>query len=67
MAFSFVALSSFAENSLSPTQSRWARERAENCLWALGIEEFKTERRTYFARELVTKTINLESTKRIGK
>ncbi|CAH0343680.1 hypothetical protein RHI9324_05417 [Rhizobium sp. CECT 9324] len=36
-----VALMSFSRHSLSPTQSTWARERAGNCLWALGIEEFE--------------------------
>lgn len=37
----FVALVSFSRHSLSPTQSTWARERAGNCLWALGIDEYE--------------------------
>ncbi len=36
-----VALMSFSKHSLSPTQTRWARDAAGNCLWALGIEEFE--------------------------
>ncbi len=65
LSFCFVALTAFSENALSPTQKRWARERAENCLWALGIPEFKTDRATYSARELeeATTTLDLEATK----
>ncbi len=65
LSFCFVALTAFSENALSPTQKRWARERAENCLWALGIPEFKTDRATYTARELeeAMTTLDLEATK----
>lgn len=65
LSFCFVALAAFSENAIGPTQSKWARERAENCLWALGIAEFKTDRGTYKARELedVTTTIDLKATK----
>lgn len=65
LSFSFVALTAFSENALSPTQKRWARERAENCLWALGIPEYKTDRATYTARELeeAMTTLDLEATK----
>ena len=61
----FVALTAFSENALSPTQKCWARQRAENCLWALGIAEFKTDRATYTARALEesTRTLDLEATK----
>lgn len=64
-AFCFVALTAFSENALSPTQRRWARERAENCLWALGIAEYKTDRGTYNARELEEPmtTLDLQVTK----
>ena len=41
LAACFVALVSFSENALSPTQKTWAKERAENCLWALSIESHK--------------------------
>jgi hypothetical protein len=62
----FVALTAFSENALSPTQKRWARQRAENCLWALGIAEFKTDRATYAARALeeLKRTLDLETTRR---
>ncbi|OCJ67629.1 hypothetical protein A6U97_02590 [Agrobacterium tumefaciens] len=65
LSFCFVALAAFSENSLGPTQKRWARERAENCLWALGVSDFKTERGTYNARELeiVSDTIDLKATR----
>ncbi|UXT96733.1 hypothetical protein [Agrobacterium tumefaciens] len=65
LSFCFVALTAFSENAVGPTQKRWARERAENCLWALGIAEFKTDRGTYTARELehATTTIDLKATK----
>ena len=65
LSFCFVALTAFSENALSPTQKRWARERAENCLWALGIPEYKTDRATYTARELeeAMTTLDLEATK----
>ncbi|RSC37313.1 hypothetical protein EGT36_08605 [Agrobacterium sp. FDAARGOS_525] len=65
LSFCFVALTAFSENALSPTQQRWARERAENCLWALGIPEFKTDRATYTARELeeAMATLDLQATK----
>ncbi len=65
LRFCFVAFTSFSENALGPTQKRWARERAENCLWALGIAEFKTDRGTYAARELeeAMTTIDLEAVK----
>ncbi len=65
LSFCFVALTAFSENALSPTQKRWARQRAENCLWALGIAEFKTDRATYTARALEesTRTLDLEATK----
>lgn len=65
LSFCFVALTAFSENTLSPTQKRWARERAENCLWALGIPEYKTDRATYTARELEESmtTLDLEATK----
>ncbi|MDH0872175.1 hypothetical protein [Agrobacterium pusense] len=65
LSFCFVALTAFSENALSPTQRRWARERAENCLWALGIPEYKTDRATYTARELeeAMTTLDLEATK----
>lgn len=65
LSFCFVALTAFSENALSPTQKRWAQERAENCLWALGIAEFKTDRATYTARELeqAMTTLDLEATK----
>lgn len=61
----FVALTAFSENALSPTQKWWARQRAENCLWALGIAEFKTDRATYTARALeeFKRTLDLETTK----
>lgn len=61
----FVALTAFSENALSPTQKRWARQRAENCLWALGFAEFKTDRATYTARALdgSKRTLDLEATK----
>ena len=60
LSFAFVALASFSENALGPTQRDWARERAENCLWALGIPQYKTDRRLYHARELEYKdTIDL--------
>lgn len=61
----FVALTAFSENALGPTQKRWARQRAENCLWALGIPEFKTDRATYTARALEEgkPTLDLEATK----
>lgn len=39
IAMSFAAFKALAENSLSPTQTSMATERAGNCLWALGIEE----------------------------
>jgi hypothetical protein len=60
-----VALAAFSENSVGPTQEKWARERAENCLWALGIEKFKTDRRTYEGKklEVVRDTIDLSATK----
>lgn len=66
--FCFVALTAFSENALTPTQKKWARERAENCLWALGIAEFKTERATYKAQKLegVTDTIDLKAVRMIG-
>ncbi len=65
LSFCFVALTAFSENALSPTQKRWSRQRAENCLWALGIAEFKTDRATYTARALeeTTRTLELEATK----
>lgn len=65
LSFCFVALTAFSENALSPTQKRWARQRAENCLWALGIAEFKTDRATYTARALEEskRTLDLEATK----
>lgn len=65
LSFCFVALTAFSENALSPTQQRWTRERAENCLWALGIPEFKTDRATYTARELeeAMTTLDLQATK----
>ncbi|WP_207590373.1 hypothetical protein [Rhizobium sp. ZX09] len=65
LAHCFVALTAFSENALSPTQKRWARERAENCLWALGIKEFKTDRSTYSARtlEVITNEIDLKATR----
>ncbi|MDH0612321.1 MULTISPECIES: hypothetical protein [unclassified Agrobacterium] len=65
LSFCFVALTAFSENALSPTQKRWARERAENCLWALGIPEYKTDGATYTARELeeIMTTLDLEATK----
>lgn len=65
LSFCFVALTAFSENALSPTQKRWARERAENCLWVLGIPEYKTDRATYSARELgeAMTTLDLEATK----
>jgi hypothetical protein len=61
----FVALTAFSENALGPTQKRWARQRAENCLWALGIAEFKTDRATYTACELeeAMTTLDLEASK----
>lgn len=62
----FVALASFSENALGPAQRDWATERAENCLWALGIAEYKTARRLYKARQLVTETIDLQATKKIA-
>lgn len=64
LSFCFVALTAFSENALGPTQKRWARERAENCLWALGIPEFKTDRASYTARELeeAMTTLDLEAT-----
>lgn len=37
----FVALAQFSRHSLSPTQSVWAREKAAECLWALGVERFE--------------------------
>lgn len=65
LSFCFVALTAFSENALSPTQNRWARERAENCLWALGVPEYTTDRATYTARELeeAMTTLDLEATK----
>lgn len=65
LSFCFAALTAFSENALSPTQQRWARERAENCLWALGIVEFKTDRATYTARELqeANPTLDLQATR----
>lgn len=65
LAHCFVALAAFSENALSPTQKKWARERAENCLWALGIPEHAGHRDTYTARPLdvVTNTIDLDATK----
>lgn len=65
LAFCFVALASFSENSLTPTQRRWARERAENCLWALGIAEHKGYREIFVARELekAVEIIDLEATR----
>lgn len=64
LRFCFVALTAFSENALGPTQKLWARERAENCLWALRIAEFKTDRATYTARELdeAMTTIDLKAT-----
>lgn len=69
LSFCFVALSAFSENAVGPTQKRWARERAENCLWALGIPEFKTDRGTYVARELeeATTTIDLKATRLLAE
>lgn len=69
LSFCFVALTAFSENAPSPTQKRWARERAENCLWALGIREFKTDRATYTARELeeAMTTLDLEATKLLAE
>ena len=65
LSFCFVALSAFSENAIGPTQAKWARERAENCLWALGIPEFKTDRGSYTARELeeAATTIDLKATR----
>lgn len=64
LSFCFVALTAFSENALLPTQKHWARQRAENCLRALGIAEFKTHRATYTARALEsTRTLELEATK----
>ncbi|CUX27044.1 MULTISPECIES: hypothetical protein [Agrobacterium tumefaciens complex] len=65
LSFCFVALAAFSENALTPSQKRWARERAENCLWALGIPEHKGYRDTFTARELeeAMETIDLEATK----
>jgi len=61
----FVALTAFSGNALSPTQKRWARQRAENCFWALGIAEFKTDRATFTARALeeFKRALDLETTK----
>ena len=63
LRFCFAALTAFSENALSPTQKTWARERAENCLWALGIAEYKTERSTYTAKQLdeALSTIDLDT------
>ncbi len=68
LRFCFVALSAFSETALSPTQHKWARERAENCLWALGISEFKTERATYTAQRLenAKDTIDLRAVRLIA-
>ncbi|MBR9837009.1 MAG: hypothetical protein GYB50_03840 [Rhodobacteraceae bacterium] len=41
LAQAFATFTSLAEHSLSPTQTRMATERAGNCLWALGIDEYK--------------------------
>lgn len=60
LSFCFVALTPFSENALSPTQKRWARKRAENSLWALGIAEFKTDHATNTARALEESTTNLD-------
>ncbi len=69
LSFCFVALTAFSKNALSPTQKRWARQRAENCLWALGIAEFKTDRATYAARALEEskRTLDLEATKLLAE
>jgi hypothetical protein len=69
LRFCFVALTAFSENALTPTQKTWARERAENCLWALGIPEFKTDRSTYRARQLdeALNTIDLNATRMFGR
>ncbi|MGI2036374.1 hypothetical protein ACRQ1B_28765 [Rhizobium panacihumi] len=57
----FVAFVSFSKHSLSPTQTSWARERAENCLWALGVKEFEG----FQARvpDPIGDTIDLEATR----
>lgn len=69
LAHCFVALASFSENAIGPTQKQWARERAENCLWALGIPEHAGYRGTYTARplDIINDTIDLEATKVISE
>ena len=41
IAQAFATFKALAEHSLSPAQTRMATERAGNCLWALGIEEYE--------------------------
>ncbi|MCA0850374.1 hypothetical protein [Salipiger thiooxidans] len=41
LAQAFATFAILAENALVPSQKRMATERAGNCLWALGITEFK--------------------------
>lgn len=40
LALSFASFTSLAKYSPGPAQKRVATERAGNCLWAMGIEEY---------------------------
>ncbi|MBR9766469.1 MAG: hypothetical protein GYB53_23870 [Rhodobacteraceae bacterium] len=40
LALSFVSFMALAKHSLTPAQTKIATERAGNCLWALGVEEY---------------------------
>lgn len=63
LAQCFVALASMSEKAIGPTQKRWAKERAENCLWALEIPEHRGYRDIFKARPIDSTgpTINLSA------
>lgn len=60
LAQSFATFAALAKHSLSPTQTSMARERAGNCLWALGVKEYDGFRA--IKPEALGETINGEVT-----